>query len=131
MCNLCSFCGNVQTLAHILAGCSTALEQGRYTWRHDSILMTIITFVKMGLRPGWALFSDLHDYQASQGGVIPPHILVTPLKPNLFLIDEEKRTIIVFQLTCLFERNIDHEHLYKAEKSEKKNGPRRNMRGIS
>ena len=25
----CGFCGNVQTLAHILSNCSTALEQGR------------------------------------------------------------------------------------------------------
>ena len=99
-----------------IAGCSTALEQGRYTWRHDSVLTTIITFVKMCLRPGWALFSDLSGYQAPHGGVIPPHILVTPLRPDLFLIDEVRRMIIVFELTCPFERNIDREHTYKEEK---------------
>ena len=41
----CGFCGNVQTLMHILSGCSVALDQGRFTWRHDSVLRTIITFI--------------------------------------------------------------------------------------
>ena len=112
----CGFCGNVQTLAHILACCSTALEQGRFTWRHDSVLTTIITFIKRGLRPGLTLFSDLPGFQAPHGGVIPPHILVTPLKPDLFLVDEERRTIVMFELTCPFERNIDREHAYKEGK---------------
>ena len=29
------------TLSHILAGCQTALVQGRYTWRHNSVLLTL------------------------------------------------------------------------------------------
>ena len=32
----CPFCGKTGTLAHILSNCSTALTQGRYTWRHNS-----------------------------------------------------------------------------------------------
>ena len=37
----CSLCGNSRpTVAHILNGCSVALEQGRYTWRHDCVLST-------------------------------------------------------------------------------------------
>ena len=38
----CTLCGNSQpTVAHILNGCTVALEQGRYTWRHDCVLSTI------------------------------------------------------------------------------------------
>ena len=96
----CGFCGNVQTLAHILACCTTALNQGRFTWRHDSVLTTIIVFIKRGLRAGLTLFLDLPGFQAPHGGVIPPHILVTFLKPDLFLFDEERRTIVMFELTC-------------------------------
>ena len=36
----CCLCGySSPTLKHILNGCSMALKQGRYTWRHDSILL--------------------------------------------------------------------------------------------
>ena len=101
---------------HILSGCSTALEQGRFTWRHDSVLSTIISFVKLRLRPGLSLYSDLAGFQAPHGGVIPPHILVTPLKPDLFLIDEVRRTIVVFELTCPWEKNVERDHNYKQEK---------------
>ena len=30
------------TLNHILNGCSMALKQGRYAWRHDSILQRLV-----------------------------------------------------------------------------------------
>ena len=30
------------TLKHILNGCSVALKQGRYTWRHDKILTRLV-----------------------------------------------------------------------------------------
>jgi hypothetical protein len=37
---LCQLCGNVmkQTLFHFLFHCKHTLDQGRLTWRHDSIL---------------------------------------------------------------------------------------------
>jgi hypothetical protein len=38
----CPLCDHKQcSLSHILAGCTTALEQHRYTWRHDSVLLTL------------------------------------------------------------------------------------------
>ena len=38
----CNLCGSFNpTLKHILNGCAGALKQGRYTWRHDSILSCI------------------------------------------------------------------------------------------
>jgi hypothetical protein len=38
----CSLCGNMQcTLHHLLVNCPFALNQGRYTWRHDSVLLDI------------------------------------------------------------------------------------------
>ena len=42
----CPFCGNIQTLLHVLSGCSVALDQGRYTWRHDSVLLSIASTVR-------------------------------------------------------------------------------------
>ena len=112
----CGFCGNVQTLAHILSNCSTALEQGRFTWRHDSVLKTIVSFTNNHLRNGFSLFSDLSGFQAPHGGVIPPHLIVTPLRPDVFVVNEETRVIIILELTCPWERNIDRDHVYKEEK---------------
>ena len=34
----CQLCGRPASLRHILNGCPSALNQGRYTWRHDSVL---------------------------------------------------------------------------------------------
>src|SRR3954452_20628789 len=38
----CALCGGKQcTLHHILVNCPFALNQGRYTWRHDSVLANL------------------------------------------------------------------------------------------
>jgi hypothetical protein len=38
----CPLCGHSQaSLFHILVGCSVALKQLRYSWRHDSVLLTL------------------------------------------------------------------------------------------
>ena len=34
----CALCGKRGTLRHILSGCPVSLSQGRYRWRHDSVL---------------------------------------------------------------------------------------------
>ena len=39
-CHLCGFLN--PTLKHILYGCSVALKQGRYTWRHDKIFTRLV-----------------------------------------------------------------------------------------
>ena len=46
VCNRCPFCGNIQTLAHVLSNCSIAPDQGRFTRRHNSVLSTIIVFAR-------------------------------------------------------------------------------------
>ena len=112
----CGFCGNVQTLAHILSNCSTALEQGRFTWRHDSVLNSIVSFSQSHLREGFSLFSDLSGFQAPHGGVIPPHILATSLRPDIFVVNELLRVIVILELTCPWERNIEKDHDYKERK---------------
>ena len=57
----------------------------------------------------------MSGFQA-HGGVILPHFLVTPLRPDLFSVDDERWMLVVFELTCHFERNIDREHTYKEVK---------------
>ena len=75
----CPFCGNVQILPHILSNFSVALDQGRYTWRHNSVLRSIIDMIRPFLNPDDRLYSDLPGYEAPHGGTIPPNVLVTKL----------------------------------------------------
>ena len=62
------------------------------------------------------LFSDLPGHQSPQGGSIPSHILVTALKPNIFVFNQFSREVIVFELTCPWDKNIARSHQYKTEK---------------
>ena len=112
----CPFCGNIQTLAHVLSNCSVALEQGRLTWRHNSVLLTLIELIQPVLQENFKIYSDLPGLTASHGGVIPPHILVTALRPDLCIVDEVQKVIIVFELTCPWDSNIARSHSYKEEK---------------
>lgn len=43
----CTLCGtNLCSAAHILAGCKVALKQGRFTYRHDEVLVHLVTVLK-------------------------------------------------------------------------------------
>ena len=54
--------------------------------------------------------------QAPHGGVIPPDILVTLLKPDLFLVNVVSKVAIVFELTCPWDGNIQRSHEYKEQR---------------
>ena len=41
---MCKLCGGKGTLPHILNGCSVALSQGRYKWRHDQVLREVAKY---------------------------------------------------------------------------------------
>ena len=90
--------GNTRpTTAHILNGCPIALEQGRYTCRHDCILSTLSSTIK-DLIPEVAVFADLPNQRASEQhpSTIPPSILITP---DLVLIHKENKATVI-ELTC-------------------------------
>ena len=48
--------------------------------------------------------------------VIPPHLLVTNLRPDLFLVNESARVAVLVELTCPWDKNILRSHEYKREK---------------
>ena len=54
----CKVCKSGQqcSLSHVLARCPVALQQGRYKWRHDSILLQIFKIVREARNKGRAKF---------------------------------------------------------------------------
>ena len=55
-------------------------------------------------------------FEAPHGGTIPPHILVTNLRPNLFIVNEAEKKAIVFELTGPWDSNVARSHSFKEEK---------------
>ena len=112
----CPFCGNTQTLLHILSNCPVALDQGRYTWLHNSVLASLIRVIRPKLAEGMELFSDLPGFLAPGGGSIPPHVLVTNQRPDIFLVNISTCEAVVFELTCPWDSNVERSHTFKEEK---------------
>jgi len=112
----CHHCGMPEYLSHVLAGCKHFLHQGRYTFRHDSVLNIICETVDklVTTSPRLEVLSDLNNNQ--QSATIPPDILPTPQRPDLTIIDRISKSIIIVELTVPYETNIEAEHTYKSEK---------------
>ena len=90
--------------------------QGRLTWRHNSVLRSLIELIRPVLKENFELFSDLPGFQAPHRGVIPPDILVTNLKPGLFIVNVLTNVIVFFVLTCPWDSNVQLAQDYKEEK---------------
>ena len=68
------------------------------------------------LNQGMEIFSDLPGYLAPGGGSIPPDVLVTNQRPDIFIVNYSSREAIVLELTCPWDGNVDRSHTYKEER---------------
>jgi hypothetical protein len=87
----CQLCGNMvkQTLFHVLVHCKHKLEQGRFNWRHNSVLNQIASCLKSALvgKSTVELYYDLDGLQAPGGRSIPADVRVQAQRPDLVIID--------------------------------------------
>ena len=113
MVSVCPLCSNHGTLEHILNFCSVSLTQGRFTWRHNSVLNCISNTVQQHKPSNIEVFCDIAG-QDINGGTIPPDILVTQSRPDLVLLNRADKTICLLELTCSFERNAEAAYLRKS-----------------
>ena len=93
----CSFCSQSESLLHVIAGCQNYLTQGRFTWRHDSILHFIAKAFQS--IPNSTLYADV------PGFVTPSVVTGDSLRPDLVLHFRNKCLYIV-ELTVGFESNL-------------------------
>ena len=94
---VCTLCHCTQpTTNHILTGCSIALGQGRYTWRHDSVLQVLVRNFKKDLPPCYKIYADLPGYQESVSppSTIPPHITSTLSRPDLVVVSTDSIALL-------------------------------------
>jgi len=46
----CSLCDKTGTLEHVLSSCSTSLTDGRYRWRHDTVLRELADWLETEIK---------------------------------------------------------------------------------
>ena len=102
----CSLCGNHCTLLHILNYCKISLDQGRYDWRHDSIVKLLATRILEGKPASLDIYADIQGYKTN-GGTIPANILCTLERPDIVFVEKTSKQIVLLELTCSFESNIE------------------------
>ena len=76
---LCPLRNNIQFLLHVVAGCVVSLD--RYTWRHDSVLSYIATFLKRFARE---LYADVTNFSS------PSIITGEEMRPDLLIILDKR-----------------------------------------
>ena len=93
----CSLCLQSETLQHVVSSCKSYLDQGRYTWRHDSVLNFIAS--TLSALPSCSIYADLPAFLS------PSLITGDSLRPDLLLITKNK-TLHILEITIGFETNI-------------------------
>ena len=112
----CNICGHrPESLKHILNCCQYSLINGRYTWRHNTVLHYLVSALTEDLLPSneIAILVDLPNNPLiptpGQPTVrtIPEDILITELRPDLSIINRKKKEIRIVELSICWDQ--DHE----------------------
>ena len=104
----CSFCLQAESLQHVVSSCKSYLDEGRYTWRHNSVLLC--------LAKTFSSFSDCLLYADLPSFLSPSVITGDSLRPDLVLISINS-TLYILELTLGFESNIQINGDRKASKN--------------
>ena len=86
-----------ETLLHVVAGCKTYLDEGRYTWRHDSVLNFLAS--TLSAIQNSTLYVDL------PGFMNPSVVTGNSFRPDL-LLTIGKKCLYILELTVGFESNL-------------------------
>ena len=115
-CGLCGYCS--PTVLHILNGCPVALNQSRYTWRHDSVLRKIDQSIRPQLSADESLYTDLRGLKAQKNptSTVPPNLVVTTARPDMVYVNND--TVVLIELTIPFN-SPDSLHNAQARKQNK------------
>ena len=101
----CTFCSQSESLLHVVAGCKSYQEEGRYTWRHNSVLLCLSkVFAKA---KDIELFADLDDFDS------PCIITGHSLRQDMSIIFNH--TLYIIELTVGFESNVNADSTDKAQ----------------
>jgi len=77
-------------------GCQEALCQGRYTWRHKSVLNCLISLISDEIPCSSKLYVDLPVYRTCESppANLPANVSIPTARPDLILTSEDSVTMI-------------------------------------
>ena len=91
----CPLCANIGTLQHITNNCKVSLDQGRYNYRHDSVLQHITSEIKRTKPEDLEVYSDIAGFDIN-GSTIPQDIIVVNgpgSGPDLVIVNRKTKQI--------------------------------------
>ncbi len=105
----CEQCSHHDTLLHILNNCPAMLKDGRYTWRHNSVLSHMFTLAQnLSKETDWISHSDLPGHNNNCGiSTVPTYICVTTQIPDIVMINRPHKIAMLIELTVCFETNFE------------------------
>ena len=103
----CYLCDKKQTQLHVLSNCIVSVNEKRYTWRHNSVLKTLSTYIMQLQQHGYELYIDIDGYSN-------PSQLFNSFRPDAVI--RKGDDFIVPELTVCFETNIIKSRDYKKSK---------------
>ena len=107
------------SVLYILNFCPTVLNQKRFTWGHDSVLLKLFSFMRSFLEDKDVLYIDLPGKHASENpsSTVPVSILVTTARPDMVLIRNMVITLIEITVPYDFRENLRNARARKSQKS--------------
>ena len=103
----CSFCLQSETLQHVICSCKSYSDEGRYTWRHNTVLLFLAnTFSSLKQS---TVYADLPSFLS------PCFITGESYRPDLLLLTD-KNILYILELTVGFGTNIQNSSYCKATK---------------
>ena len=102
-------CHNPQTLGHIVGGCKTFLQEKRYNWRHDSIILSLANLVPRNVST--ALYADIPGFSSP--------CVVTGEEQRPDIVIKINDSLWILELTVGFETNIRKNYDRKLTNYEK------------
>ena len=110
--NACHLCGHKpESLKHVLNSCQFSLRNGRYGWRHDSVLQYLRDALQahVGNSQNTTITADLPNMYsggaAQSVNTIPEDVLLTEQRPDITLIDREARNITLIELSICWDQD--------------------------
>ena len=76
----CPNCNLLQSLGHVVSGCSISLNEKRYNWRHDSFLLNLSSIIPRN--PFTSLYCDIPGFSS-------PSIITGELYPSDVVIRKD------------------------------------------
>ena len=104
--NRCDLCGNKSDLMHVLNWCKISLDEGRFTWRHDSVLKHMLQEMNLAKIQDTTIYADIDGFKINNS-TIPADILSTTVRPDIVILNRKERRIELLKLSCSFETNVE------------------------